>query len=51
MNLQDKINLVEEALYHLKHIKHFDLENKGARKALAQHIVNYIEINKSNGKG
>ena len=43
MNLQEKIKLGEESLLSFSHITKFDLSNEGARIALVQHILHYIE--------
>ena len=43
MNLQEKIRLGEESLLDFSHITKFDLSNEGARIALVQHILHYIE--------
>ena len=43
MDLKEKIKLAEEALESISYIKKFDLSNAGARKAIAQHILHYIE--------
>ena len=43
MNLQEKIKLGEKSLLEFSHVTKFDLSNEGARNALVQHILHYIE--------